>query len=101
MNADPHTDETSSSNEAKKAARRLRGGETTGVTFLLTGKGLIIILRSGSEDCNDYHGIVLLSMPGKVLAQLLLFIFSHQSGQSKKETNKNLNNMGIFLWFYC
>lgn len=83
-------DETSSSNKAKKAAGRLRGGETTGVTFLLTGKGLIILLRSGSKDCNNYHGIKLLSMPGKVLAQLLLFIFSHQSGQSKKKLTKIL-----------
>ena len=38
-------------------------------------KGLVIPIWKGKgdlQDCNNYHGITLLSVPGKVLAHLLL-----------------------------
>ena len=57
-------------------------------------KGLIVPIWKGKgdrQDCNNYHGITLLSVPGKMLAHLLLMqirthLLKHQGPEQSEFT---------------
>ncbi|KAG0714238.1 hypothetical protein GWK47_001654 [Chionoecetes opilio] len=72
VDADPPIDETAPSlDEVREAVAKLRGGKAAGVCNISAE-----LLKAGGkgdrQDCNNYRGITLLSVPGKVLAHLLL-----------------------------
>ncbi|KAG0721870.1 Ankyrin repeat and SOCS box protein 3 [Chionoecetes opilio] len=60
-------------------------------------RGLVVPIWKGKgdrQDCNNYHGITLLSVPGKVLAHLLLTRIRKQSSGEASETSA----VGVHAW---
>ncbi|KAG0729200.1 (E3-independent) E2 ubiquitin-conjugating enzyme UBE2O [Chionoecetes opilio] len=72
VDADPPIDVTAPSlDEVREAVAKLRGGKAAGVCNISAE-----LLKAGGkgdrQDCNNYFGITLLSVSGKVLAHLLM-----------------------------